>query len=139
MINKRLNEIEDFKPSSNRSFGIVMAAAWVAVALYPLVSGNTPHWWLLAIGAMFLLLALARPVVLAPLNYVWTRFGLLLGRIINPIVLGLMYFIIISPIAIGMKLVGRDPLKRKYEPEKDTYWQDKDPSGPTPETMRNQF
>ncbi len=139
MIHDNPDENEGPNSSSDRSFGIVMSAACVVIALYPLVSANTPYWWLLAIGAGFLLLAAAKPEALAPLNHVWTRFGLLLGKIGNPIVLGLMYFIIISPIAIGMKLAGRDPLRRKFDPGLETYWQDRDPAGPTPESMRNQY
>jgi len=132
-------ETADLKSSSNRSFGLVMSGCCVVIALYPLVSANTPNWWLLAVGAVFLLLALAKPEVLGPLNYVWTGIGLAMGKVVNPIVLGLMYFIIISPVAIGMKLAGRDPLSRGFDTDLETYWQDKVPAGPTPETMKNQF
>jgi hypothetical protein len=116
-----------------------MFAACLTIALYPLVSADTPHWVLLTIGFVFLVLATAKPELLAPLNYVWTRFGALLGKVMNPIVLGLMFYIIITPVAVGMKLAGRDILQRKYEPDLETYWQDKDPVGPPPKTMRNQY
>jgi hypothetical protein len=139
MIHNIPDENEAPVPSSDRSFGIVMFSACLIIALHPLISDNKPYWWLLAIGAVFLLLALAKPDILRPLNCVWTRFGLLLGKVGNPIVLGLMYFIIISPVAIGMKLAGRDPLLRKFEPDLETYWQDRDPAGPTPESMKNQY
>ena len=131
--------LDDLKLPSNRSFGFVMSAAFAIFALYPIFLIGTPNWWLLGIGAVFLLLTIVKPDSLAILNRIWTRLGLLMAKFANPVVLGLMYFLIVSPIAIGMKLAGRDPLIRKFEPNSTTYWQIKTPAGPEPETMKNQF
>jgi hypothetical protein len=139
MTHENYDRTEEVKTSSNRSFGFVMAAAAVAFGLFPLVAGGSPHWWLLCLGGLFLLAAFAKPALLGPLNFLWTRFGLLLSRITNPLILGLMYYLVMTPVALVMKLVGHDPLQRKFDPDKETYWQEKQPVGPAPESMRNQF
>ena len=139
MTHENFSRTDEVATSSNRSFGLVMAGACTAFGLYPLVVDGRPHWWLLAPAGMFLLLGLVRPDILGPLNFLWTRLGLFLGKLVNPIVLGLMYYLVISPIALVMKMIGRDPMKRKFAPELETYWQDKDPAGPSPDSMRNQF
>jgi len=133
------DEPGELKAPTNRSFGLVVSVACVIYALYPAISGKIPHWWLLGIGAVFLLLAIVQSALLTPLNRIWIRLGLLMAKVANPIVLGIMYYLLVSPIAIGMTLAGRDSLKRKFAPELVTYWQDKTPAGPSPETMRNQF
>jgi hypothetical protein len=125
--------------SSDRSFGLVFAGvltllaahnAWHHRALWPL--------WL-ALAAVFLVLALVRPQVLAPLNRIWTRLGLLLGRVMSPVVLGLMYFVIVTPIGVLMRWVGQDPLRLRGDPGAHSYWIVRDPPGPAGESMRDQF
>jgi hypothetical protein len=83
--------------------------------------------------------ALARPALLAPINRLWTRFGLLLHHIVNPIVMGLMFYLAITPIGVLMRLLGKDPLKRRFDPAAATYWIQRQPGDPKSQTMINQF
>jgi len=91
------------------------------------------------VGAAFLVVAWLRPAVLAPLNRAWTRFGLLLHRIVSPIVLGVMFFVVITPMGLVMRALGKDPLRLRYDREARTYWIDRRPPGPAPDTLNNQF
>ncbi len=127
------------KGGSDRAFGFVMAAAAATFALLPLFEGEAPRAWVLAVAGAFAALALVRPGVLAPFNHAWTRFGLLLHRIVNPVVLGLLFFVTVTPTALIMRALGKDPLRLRFEPEARTYWIERRPPGPEPETMRNQF
>ena len=124
---------------SDRSFGVVFAVVAGAVALLPLWHGREPRWWALAAAAVFLFLAIAAPRLLRPLNRLWHRFGLLLARFINPLVLGLLFYFVISPMGLIMRMAGKDPLRLRWQPEADSYWIERAPPGPKPETMKNQF
>ncbi len=139
MMHKILCWIEVIRSPSDARIGFLIAAVCAIIALYPLMSESTPHWWLLAIGVVLFVLALAKPGVLAPFNYIWMRLGPVLGGMVIPIVLILIYYPVILPVAMAMKLAGRDPLGRKLATELGTYWQEKDPVGPPSDDMRNQF
>ena len=125
--------------SSDRNFGLVMAGACAVFGALPLLRGHAPYWWLFGIGLVFLALALARPALLAPLNRLWTRLGLLLHRIVSPLMLGLMFYGAIMPFGLVMRVFGRDPLRRKREPGAASYWIERTPPGPEPKSMRQQF
>ena len=122
-----------------------MAGASVASALLAVTRKNPVHsmLWVLAlflhVAGIFLLLALAAPAFLGPLNRLWTKFGLLLHRIVNPVVLGLMFYIAVVPVALIMRLLGKDPLQRRFDPQADSYWQPRNPPGPAPKSMVDQF
>ena len=126
-------------PSSDRSFGFVFAAAFAFFGLIPLLRGKPLRLWCLVLSAGFLLLALAIPVILHPLNRVWVRFGVLLGKVTNPLITGLMFFIVFTPAALILRLLGKDSLRLKFDSGAATYWIPRNPPGPLPETMRNQF
>ncbi len=129
---------EAASPGSGRTFGLVMAGA---LALLALINGwhHGRLWrWELAAAVLFLLAATIKPSSLHPLNLIWMKFGLLLHRIVNPIVMGLLFFGTIWPTGLVMRLRGRDLLRLKREPASDTYWIAREP-GPQPETMRDQF
>ena len=130
---------DEAKGGSDRAFGLVMAAAAATYALWPLFGGEAPRPWVLAICGALAALAFVRPVVLAPFNRAWTRFGLLLNRIVNPLVLGLLFFATVTPTALILRAMGKDPLRLRFEPDAQTYWIERRPPGPEPETMRNQF
>jgi hypothetical protein len=132
-------ERDAVKGSSDRSFGIVFAVVFSVVGLVPLFSGSGPRWWSIGLAAIFLVTALGYPKILAPLNRLWTRFGLLLHRIVNPIIMGLLFFLVVTPIAMIMRLVGKRPLHLEQDPDVTTYWISRDPPGPPPETMKQQF
>lgn len=125
--------------SSDRSFGLVFAAVFGLIGLY-----NLWHWgrawpWLALIAAAFLAIALIRPAVLAPLNRVWMKLGLLLGAIVNPLVLGLLFFLVFTPMALLARLVGKDFLKLKRQPDAQSYWIAREPPGPEAASMKDQF
>ena len=130
---------EKIVAGSDRSFGIVMAAAlavvtalngWHAGRLWP---------WTGGLSALLLAAALVRPQLLGPLNRLWLRFGLLLHRIVNPIVMALVFFGAVWPTGLVMRWMGRDLLRLQREPDAASYWIVRQPPGPSPETMKDQF
>lgn len=133
---ERSNEV---KSSSDRTFGLVFVVVFLVIALWPLMGGEAPRVWSLIVAGVILVVALAVPAILAPLNRLWTRFGLLLHRVVNPVILGLMFYIAVVPVALIMRLVGKDPLQRRFDPQAETYWQRRDPPGPAPKSMVDQF
>ena len=130
---------DDVRPGSDRNFGLVMAAAAAVFGCLPLVRAAAPHWWLLALAAAFVALALFAPRVLFPLNYVWFRFGLLLHRVISPLVIGAVFFLCVTPIGVIMRLLGKDVLSLRRRDDLSSYWIVREPPGPERGTMTNQF
>lgn len=129
---------EAAQPGSNRTFGLVMAGALALVSLL-----NGWHlgrlWpWTLAIAGLFLVAAWLRPSVLQPLNHLWVKLGLLLHRVVNPIVMGLLFYGTILPTGLVMRMRGRDLLRLKRDSTAESYWIARVP-GPAPETMKDQF
>ena len=127
--------MDEIKISSNRSFGIVFFIVFLLIALYPLLKGNDLRIWSLVISFIFLILGLINSKILTPLNRLWFKFGLVLGRFISPLIMGIIFFIVVTPIGIIMRLLKKDLLNLKYN-KKETYWIDK--SGPKSK-MKNQF
>jgi hypothetical protein len=125
--------------SSNRSFGLVFAVVFALIGLVPLVFGGVVRLWAIMLAGAFLLAALAFPRVLAPFNRLWMRFGLLLHRIVSPVVLGIMFFGVITPIGLVMRLLGKDPLRLHLDKAAGSYWIERTPPGPAPETFKDQF
>ena len=130
---------EKIVTGSDRSFGLVMALALAAVtALNAWHSGKL--WpWTGGLAALFVAAALLRPSVLHPLNLVWLRFGLLLHKVVNPVVMALLFYGTVLPTGLIMRLMGKDLLRLKRQPAADSYWIARQPPGPSPETMRDQF
>ncbi len=127
--------MDEIKISSNRSFGIVFFIVFLLIALYPLLKDNDLRIWSLVISFIFLILGLINSKLLTPLNRLWFKFGLLLGKFISPLIMGIIFFIVVTPIGIIMRLLKKDLLNLKYN-KKETYWIDK--SGPKSK-MKNQF
>ena len=127
--------MDEIKISSNKSFGIVFFIVFLLIALYPLLKDNDLRIWSLIISFIFLALGLINSKILTPLNRLWFKFGLLLGKIISPIVMGIIFFVVVTPIGIMMRLFKKDLLNLKNN-KKETYWIEK--SGPKSE-MKNQF
>lgn len=124
---------------SNRKFGFFFAAVFAAICAYFYVQGGMGYvaiFSILAIG--FALVSFMQADLLLPLNKLWMRFGLLLGAIVSPIVLGLMFFLLFTPIAISMRLFGRDELMIKKN-KRASYWKRREPSGPSAESFKYQF
>ena len=130
---------DDVRPGSDRNFGLVMAAAAAVFGCLPLLRAATPHWWLLALAVTFAALALLAPRLLFPLNYAWFRFGLLLHRVISPLVIGAVFFLCVTPIGVMMRLFGKDVLSLRRRDDLSSYWIVREPPGPEPGTMTNQF
>jgi hypothetical protein len=127
------------KPGSDRAFGLVFAGVFLLVALWPLFERAAPRLWAIAVAAVFALCAWLAPQVLAPLNRLWFRFGELLHRIVSPIALGVIFFGVITPYAVVMRLFGRDELLLRKGSARASYWVRREPPGPPPDSFRNQF
>jgi len=123
------------KIGSNRSFGIVFFIVFLIIGFWPLTSFNTFKTLPLIISIIFLILGLMNSKILSPLNIIWFKFGILLGSFVAPIVMGIVFFAVITPISIIMKLLGKDLLNKKYS-DKRTYWIIKDNSK---NSMKQQF
>jgi hypothetical protein len=108
------------------------------VGLWPLIGGAPPRVWGLAISGIFLSFAVGRPTTLRPLNRLWMRFGALLHRIVNPFVLGLLFYLVITPFGLIRQLLVRDPLRLRTDPQATSYWVTREP-GPPPDSMKRQF
>jgi Mg2+/citrate symporter len=124
---------------SDRGFGIVFAIFFTLIALLPLRAHHPVRWWALALAVLFLGVALLQPAWLRPLNRAWTKLGLLLGRVVSPLITALLFFLVVTPIALLFRLLKKDPLRLASSSEVSTYWIERQPPGPAPETMRNQF
>ena len=123
------------KLGSNRSFGIVFFIVFLIIAIYPLLNDNSIRLWSLIIGIIFLILGIINSKVLTPFNILWMKFGLLLGKIVSPIVMGFVFFGVVTPISIIMKLLRKDLLNLKRN-KKETYWLKKEENK---SNMKNQF
>jgi hypothetical protein len=125
--------------SSDRSFGFVFAAVFLAIALVPWAFGGRLQTWSLGVAAVFGVVALSAPRFLAPLNRLWLKLGLLLHRIVSPIVLGIMFFLVVTPIGLLMRAFGKDPLRLRFDRGAPTYWIPREPPGPPPDSFSDQF
>jgi len=139
MNHEDLDREEVIEGSSDRSFGLVFAAVFAVVAAWPLTSGQALRWWAVAVAAAFALLALVKPRLLAAPNRLWTRFGVLLGKVVSPVALGILFYGVMSPLGIALRLAGKDPLRLKRDKASTSYWIARDPPGPPPTSMTQQF
>jgi hypothetical protein len=130
---------ETTTPGSNRSFGLVMAAALSVVALINGWHGGRVWPWTAGVALLFLVAALLYPAALNPLNHAWLKFGLLLHKVVNPIVMSLVFYGTVLPTGLIMRALGKDLLRLKIQPDADSYWIIRRPPGPAPETMKDQF
>ncbi len=108
--------------SSNKSFGVVFFLVLGLLGIWPYLSGGDPIYWLILLSIIFLFLGLINSKVLSPFNKIWIKFGEILGRIIAPLVMGIIYFIILTPIGILMKFLGKDLLNIKFSQTQKSYW-----------------
>ena len=138
-VHEIITREEEIKGSSDRSFGVVFTIFFSIIGCWPLMNGQIPHVWALIVAGSLLIIAIIYPRLLAPLNHLWLKFGLLLHKITNPLILGLVFFVTVTPIAIIMRILGKDPLNRRIDCDAKSYWIDRHPPGPAPDTMPNQF
>ena len=126
---------EKIKLPSNRNFGLVFFIVFMVIALWPLLNQSEIRYWSLSISLIFLLLGIINSKLLTPLNKIWFKFGLLLGSIISPIIMGIVYFLIVTPTGFIMRLMGKDVLNLKKN-TKNSYWLEKNNKN---NNMKNQF
>ena len=124
---------------SDRNFGIVFAVVFAIIAIGPLVHGGLIRWWAIAIGACFLACGFLVPQWLRPLNLLWFKFGLALHHVINPIVMGAVYYGAFVPMGLVMQAMGKDLLRLKRDEKSASYWITREPPGPLPGSMSKQF
>jgi len=136
---ERLVREETVRGSSDRSFGLVFAAVFAVIGLWPLLGDGGIRIWSLAISLVFLATAMLRPMLLAPLNRLWTRFGLLLHHVVNPIIMALLFYLVVTPTGLVMRALGKDILRLRFDRQAKSYWIERQPPGPAPEAMRDQF
>jgi len=127
--------MDDIKIGSNRSFGIVFFIVFFLIATYPLINGNEIRLWSLVISIIFLLLGLINSKILNPFNKLWFKFGIFLGKIISPLIMGIIFFLVVTPIGLLMRLLNKDLLNLKFN-NNSSYWIEKtEPKS----KMKNQF
>lgn len=127
------------KVSSNRAFGVVFTVVLLIIAALPSLRGAAPYWPAGIVAAGFALVSALAPAWLAPLNRLWTRIGLLMHRVVSPIVLGVMFFLVVTPIGVLMRIAGKDPLRLRLDKAASSYWIDRTPPGPEPTSLTDQF
>ena len=128
--------MDKIKLGSNRSFGLVFFVVFLFIALYPLSKQGEIRVWSLIISLIFLFLGLLNSKILSPLNKIWFKFGIILGKIISPLVMGIIFFLVVTPIGLLMRLFKKDILSLKFDKNSQTYWIEK--NGPKSK-MKNQF
>ena len=127
--------MDDIKIGSNRSFGIVFFIVFLIISLYPLINNQDIRLWSLFISLAFLFLGLINSKILNPLNKLWFKLGMFLGKIISPILMGIIFFLVVTPTGLFMRILGKDLLNLKYN-KKKSYWIEK--NGPKSK-MKDQF
>ena len=124
---------------SNRSFGTLFTVVFALLGTYGWWRENFLFPWSFGLSALMLLVTLAAPDWLAPANRAWMKLAEILNRVVSPIVLGAIFFVVLTPTALVMRMIGRDAMKRSFEPSARTYWVERDPPGPDPAGLPNQF
>tara|TARA_B100000963_G_C22039962_1_gene415035 strand:- start:109 stop:492 length:384 start_codon:yes stop_codon:yes gene_type:complete len=127
--------MDEIKIGSNKSFGIVFFLVFLLIATYPLINGNELRLWSLVVSIIFLLLGLINSKILNPLNKLWFKLGIFLGKIISPLIMGIIFFLVVTPIGLLMRLLNKDLLNLKFNNNR-SYWIEK--TGPKSK-MKNQF
>ena len=117
-----MSQKSKIKVSSNRSFGLVFFVVFLIIGLWPLLDGGQFKIWSLFFSLLFLVLGLTNSKLLTPINLLWTKFGILLGNIFAPIVMSFIFFLVVTPIGLLMRIMGRDLLRTKYNKSGKSYW-----------------
>jgi hypothetical protein len=139
MAHEDLHRTRHIEGSSNRAFGLVFSGLFLVIACWPLLDGDRLRWWAVGATATLAVVALGKPVLLAGPNRLWTRFGVLLGDLAGPVATAVLFYGVVTPLGIMMRLTGKDPLRLKLDPSAKTYWIQRTPPGPPPDSMTNQF
>ena len=127
------------KASSNRAFGWVFVIVFLIIALWPLFFGGALRWWSLIVSGLVAVVTMAAPALLTIPNRLWLRFGLLLNRIVSPVVLAIMFYLVVTPMGLLMRLFARRTLHLRRDAAAGSYWIKREPPGPKPDSMPRQF
>ncbi len=127
--------MDDIRIGSNRSFGIVFFVVFLIITLYPLLNNENIRYWSLLVSLVFLILGLLNSNILTPLNKAWFKFGILLAKVISPIIMGIIFFFVVTPIGLLMRILKKDLLNLKYNNDKSYWIEKKEPKS----KMKNQF
>jgi|SRR5271170_2901599 len=138
-LHEDLHRRQEGRGSSDRSFGIVFGIFFVLVGLSPLRAHHPVRGWAFPVAGLFLAVAFLNPAWLRPLNKLWTKLGILMGRVVSPVITALLFYLVVTPTGLLFRLFGKDPLRLAFEPGAKSYWIERKPPGPLPETMTNQF
>jgi len=136
---ENLERQHEVQGSSDRFLGLTFFVVFLLIALWPLLWGKPVRLASLGIAIAFLAVALVYPVLLAPLNRLWLKFGMLLHAITSPIILGVMFYLLIMPIGLLMRMAGKDFLRLKFTPNAQSYWIRREPPGPEKNSLHRQF
>ena len=136
---ERLSADEVVSGASDRAFGLTFAIILAFVGLSPLMRGRPQRGWAVVAAAVLFLAALTLPRVLAPLNRIWLKFGLLLHAGTSPVILAVVFYTCVTPIGLLRRWLGKDPLRLHFDQDAVTYWIERQPPGPAPDTMLRQF
>ena len=139
MAHEDLTRKEHIEGSSDRGFGLVFTLVFAVIAAWPLIQGSPVRWWSAAAAALFAVISVLRPSLLSAPNKAWTRLGQLMGAVVSPIALGVVFFLVITPTSLLMRMAGKDPLRLKRDPTAPSYWIKRQPPGPAPDSLTRQF
>lgn len=138
-LHEDLTRETEHQESSDRNFGFVVGGAFAALGLVPLLRAGHVRIPLVALGAILAALAAVRPALLKPLNRAWTALGLLMGRIVTPVVTTILFGVLFVPVGLFLRLSGKDLLRLKFDPSCESYWIVREPAGSEPQSMTKQF
>jgi hypothetical protein len=130
---------QESQGSSDRAFAIVFAVFLVLVGFSPWRTHHQMRWWAFLVAGLFLFVGILKPFWLRPLNMYWTELGLLMGRIVSPVITAVLFYAVVTPTALLFRMLRKDPLRLSRDPVARSYWIERHPPGPAPETMTNQF
>jgi len=129
----------EVRVGSERSFGLVFAAVFLIIALYPMIRSGDIRLWALVVAVLFVVICLVCPVVLRPLNVVWFKFGMFLASVIPPVVMAVIFFIVVTPTGLLLRLFGKDVLRLRLDRSKVSYWIPRSRDSNTSSSMKDQF
>ncbi len=138
-LHENFERAEEVKGSSDRGFGFVFAGFFAVVALVRWWRDHGGATWFMVAALAMLAIALIRPSVLAPFNGVWTKLALLLSKIMNPVIMGVLFFLVVAPIGVMMRVLGKRPLALEFDPDAKSYWIERSQPAPLLGSMKNQF
>jgi len=133
------HDAQEPQASGDRAFGRVFAAVFALIGIWPLVHAQSPRWWAFALALAFLVVSIVAPHWLAPLNRAWFLLGKALHAVVSPVVMGAIFFVVVTPIALFRRLGRHDFLGLRFMPQSTSYWVLRQPPGPDPETLKQQF